>query len=183
MMCCFCFLCETHLFSSCCHRMVHVVNKYLVLAVGVADAGDVCVGKQEVECDGQEGQVSHQREVLSVQNHLVQPVRERQPIQSLTHTLQVGVPHTHGQIIIIQTLRKRDRFNFFLMLVKHGSVFSIWSISISKISGRCDHTWETFSYSPLEKAKFRMCWNLWAPPPEPGASSNPAPIRFLKEHI
>lgn len=54
--------------------MVHAVDWYLVLAVGIADARHVCVGKQEVECDRQEGQVSHQGEVLAVQNHLVQPV-------------------------------------------------------------------------------------------------------------
>ncbi len=40
----------------------------------VADARHVSVGEQEVECDGQEGEVSHHREVLPVQNHLVQPV-------------------------------------------------------------------------------------------------------------
>lgn len=77
-----------------------------MLTVGVTDAGNMRVGKQEVKCDREEGQVSHQGEVLPVQNHLVQPVRERQPVQSLTDTLQVGVPHTHGQIIIIQTLRE-----------------------------------------------------------------------------
>lgn len=109
MMCCFFSLfCETLVFSLCCCTTVHEVDWYLVLAVGIADAGHVCVGKQEVECDGQEGKVSHEGEVLPVQNHLVQPVGERQPIQSLAHTLQVGVPHTHGQIIIIQTLRRRD---------------------------------------------------------------------------
>jgi len=76
-------------------------EEYLVVAVGIADAGHVRVSKQEVKRDGQEGQISHQGEVLPVQNHLVQPVCERQPIQSLAHALQVGVPHTHGQIIII----------------------------------------------------------------------------------
>lgn len=45
-----------------------------MLAVGIADAGHVCVGKQEVECDGHKGQVSHQGEVLPVNYHLVQPV-------------------------------------------------------------------------------------------------------------
>ena len=45
-----------------------------MLAVRIADAWYVCVGKQEVECDGQEGQVSHQGEVLAVHNHVVQPV-------------------------------------------------------------------------------------------------------------
>lgn len=48
--------------------------QYLVLAVWIADPGHVCVGKQEVECDRQEGQVSHQGEVLEVQNFLVEPV-------------------------------------------------------------------------------------------------------------
>lgn len=86
-----------------------VVNQYLVLAVGITDARNMCVGKQEVKCDREERQVSHQGEVLPVQNHLVQPVGERQPVQSLTDTLQVGVSHTHGQIIIIQTLRKTHR--------------------------------------------------------------------------
>lgn len=32
---------------------------YLILAVGVGDAGDVCVSEQEVERDGQEGEVAH----------------------------------------------------------------------------------------------------------------------------
>ena len=41
-------------------------GEYLVLAVWIADAGHVCVGKQEVKRDGEEGQVSHQREVLPV---------------------------------------------------------------------------------------------------------------------
>lgn len=44
-------------------------------------------------------------------------------------------------------------------------------------------TWETFSYSPLDEDKCRMCWNLWAPPPELGASSNPPPKRFLKNDM
>lgn len=48
--------------------------QYLVLAVWIGDSGHVCVGKQEVECDRQEGQVSHQGEVLAMQNFLVQPV-------------------------------------------------------------------------------------------------------------
>lgn len=45
-----------------------------MLAVGIADARHVCVGEQEVEGDRKEGQVSHQGEVLPVQDHLVQPV-------------------------------------------------------------------------------------------------------------
>lgn len=44
-------------------------------------------------------------------------------------------------------------------------------------------TWETFSYSPLDEAKWNTWWNLCDPLPEPGASSNPAPIRFLKGQI
>lgn len=83
--------------------------------MGIADAGHVRVGKQEVECDGQEGQVSHQGEVLPTQYHMVQPVWERQPIQSLARTLQVGVSNPHGQIIFIQTLKKRD-----------GQIYSTW---------------------------------------------------------
>ena len=39
--------------------------------MGITDAGHVRVGEQEVESDGQEGQVSHQGEVLVVQNLLV----------------------------------------------------------------------------------------------------------------
>lgn len=81
-----------------------------MLAVGIADAGNVRVGEQEVKCDGEERQVSHQGEVLPVENHLVQPVREGQPVQSLTDAQQVGVSHTHGQIIIIQTLSKTHRW-------------------------------------------------------------------------
>lgn len=84
--------------------------QYLVVAVWIGDPGHVRVGKQEVECDGHEGQVSHQGEVLVVQNFLVQPVREGEPVQSVTDTLKVWVPHTHGQVIIIQALRdKRPR--------------------------------------------------------------------------
>lgn len=45
-----------------------------MLAMGIADAGHMCVGEQEVEGDGEEGQVSHQGKVLPVQDHLVQPV-------------------------------------------------------------------------------------------------------------
>lgn len=45
-----------------------------MLAVGIADAGHIRVGKQEVKCDGKEGQVFHQREVLPVQNHVAQLV-------------------------------------------------------------------------------------------------------------
>lgn len=45
-----------------------------MLAVGIADTGHVRVGKQEVKCDGKEGQVFHQREVLPVQNHVAQLV-------------------------------------------------------------------------------------------------------------
>lgn len=50
------------------------MHLYLVLTVGVVDAGDVCVGKQEVECDGQEGQVFHQGEVLAVHDDVIDPV-------------------------------------------------------------------------------------------------------------
>lgn len=82
-------------------------TRYLVVAVRIADAGHMHVGEQEVKCHGEEGQVSHQGEVLSMQNHLVQPVGERQPIQSLAHALHVGVPHSHGQVVIIEALRKR----------------------------------------------------------------------------
>lgn len=57
-----------------CNTVVHAVDLHLVLAVGIADAGHVRVGKQEVECDGQEGQVSHQGEVLPVHDHLIEPV-------------------------------------------------------------------------------------------------------------
>lgn len=81
---------------------------YLVLAVWIGDSGHVCVGKQEVECDRQEGQVSHQGEILAVQNFLVQPVWEGEPVQSLTDILKVWVPHTHGQVIIIQTLKDKQ---------------------------------------------------------------------------
>lgn len=81
---------------------------YLVLAVWIGDSGHVCVGKQEVECDRQEGQVSHQGEVLAVQNFLVQPVWEGEPVQSLTDILKIWVPHTHGQVIIIQTLKDKQ---------------------------------------------------------------------------
>lgn len=45
-----------------------------MLAVWIGDSGHVRVCKQEVECDRQEGQVSHQGEVLAVQNFLVDPV-------------------------------------------------------------------------------------------------------------
>lgn len=80
--------------------------------MGITDAWHICVSKQEVVCDGQEGQVSHQREVLPVHNHLVQPVGEAEPVQSLAYAVQVGISHSHGQIIIIQTLRKnRQRIN------------------------------------------------------------------------
>lgn len=85
-----------------------------MVAVGITDAWHACVSKQEVESDRQEGQVSHQREVLSVQNHLVQPVGEREPIQSLTHAVQVGISHSHGQIIIVQPLRgNKQHMNSF----------------------------------------------------------------------
>lgn len=84
-------------------------SSYLLLAVGVADAWHVCVGKQEVECDRQEGQVSHEGEILPMHDCLVQPVWKGEPVQSLAHTLQVGVSHTHGQIVIVQTLRRKDR--------------------------------------------------------------------------
>lgn len=50
------------------------VYSYLVLTVGVAEAGHVCVSEQEVESDRQEGQVLHQGEVLSVQDDLVESV-------------------------------------------------------------------------------------------------------------
>lgn len=87
----------------------NAASSYLLLAVGVADAWHMRVGKQEVECDRQEGQVSHEGEILPVHDCLVQPVREGEPVQSLAHTLQVGVSHTHGQIVIVQTLRRKDR--------------------------------------------------------------------------
>lgn len=45
-----------------------------MLAVGIADARHMCVGKQEVEFYGEEGQVFHQGEVQPMQNHLVEPV-------------------------------------------------------------------------------------------------------------
>lgn len=86
-----------------------VASSYLLLTVGVADAWHMCVGKQEVECDRQEGQVSHEGEILPMHDCLVQPVWEGEPVQSLAHTLQVGVSHTHGQIVIVQTLRRKDR--------------------------------------------------------------------------
>lgn len=75
---------------------MHIVDWYLVLAVRIADAGHMRVGEQEVERDRQEGEVLHQREVLAVHDHVVQPVGERQPVQSLADAVQVGVPHTHG---------------------------------------------------------------------------------------
>lgn len=49
-------------------------RQYLMLAVRIGDSGHVCMCKQEVECDRQEGKVSHQGEVLAVQNFLVEPV-------------------------------------------------------------------------------------------------------------
>lgn len=49
-------------------------NVYLMLAVGVGDARHMRVSKQEVKCDGEEGQVFHEGEVLPVQNHVAQPV-------------------------------------------------------------------------------------------------------------
>lgn len=103
-----------------------VVKEYLVLAVRIADARNMRVGKQEVKCDREERQVSHQGEVLPAQNHLVQPVGERQPVQSLADTLQVGVSHTHGQIIIIQTLRKTNGCKGFISH-SFGAAFTIQS--------------------------------------------------------
>lgn len=82
--------------------------RYLVLAVWIGDSRHVCVGKQKVECDRQEGQVSHQGEGLVVQNFLIQPVREGEPVQSLTDILKVWVSHTHGQVVIIQTLKDKQ---------------------------------------------------------------------------
>lgn len=49
-------------------------RQYLMLAVRIGDSGHVCMCKQEVEHDRQEGKVSHQGEVLAVQNFLVDPV-------------------------------------------------------------------------------------------------------------
>lgn len=83
-------------------------RRYLVLAVWIGDSGHVCVGKQQVECDRQEGQVSHQGEVLAVQNFSVQPVREGEPVQSLADVLKVWISHAHGQVIIIQPLRDKQ---------------------------------------------------------------------------
>lgn len=80
-----------------------------MVAVRIADTGHMCVGKQKVKMNRQEGQVSHQGEVLSMQDHLVQPVMERQPIQSLAHAVQVGVPHPHQQKVIIEALKERGR--------------------------------------------------------------------------
>lgn len=82
---------------------------YLLLAVGVADAGHMRVCKQEVEGDGQEGQVSHEGEILAVQDDVVHPVGEGEPVQGLAHTVQVGVSDAHGQVVIMQTLRRRHR--------------------------------------------------------------------------
>ena len=62
-----------HLFTwnTCFATLVQYDSDYLMLAVGIADAGHVCVSKQEVECDRQKGKVSHQGEVLPVENHLI----------------------------------------------------------------------------------------------------------------
>lgn len=157
-------------------------SSYLLLAVGVADAWHVCVGKQEVECDRQERQVSHEGEILPVDDCLVQPVWEGEPVQSLAHTLQVGVSHAHGQIVIVQTLRRKDREISLISHMWHSNVVFYKHLQkrksfLSYLFITCD----TFSYSPLDEAKCRTCWNLWAPLPEPGASSKPSLIRFLKD--
>lgn len=96
--------------------------------MGVADAGHVRVRKQEVEGDGQEGQVSHEGEVLAVQDDVVHSVGEGEPVQGLAHTVQVGVSDAHGQVVVVQTLRKRrDRLGlhltFFLLLLLRRKAF------------------------------------------------------------
>lgn len=78
-----------------------------MVAVRIFDAWHMCVGKQEVECDGQEGQILHQGKILIVENHLVQSVREGQPLQGVTHTVHVWVSDTHGQKVIVQTLKRK----------------------------------------------------------------------------
>lgn len=77
--------------------------------MGIADAGHVCVRKQEVEGDGQEGQVSHEGEVLAVQDDVVDSVGEGEPVQGLAHAVQVWVSDAHGQVVVVQTLRRKDK--------------------------------------------------------------------------
>lgn len=79
--------------------------------MGVADAGHLCVCKQEVERDGQEGQVSHEGEILAVQDHVVHSVREGEPVQGLAHTVKVGVSDAHRQVVIVETLRGKRQEN------------------------------------------------------------------------
>jgi hypothetical protein len=81
---------------------------YIVLTVGVAEAGDVGVGEQEVEGDGQEGEVSHEGEVLAVHDGLVELVGEGQPLEPLAHQVHVGVTHAHGEIVVVQSLQKEN---------------------------------------------------------------------------
>lgn len=57
-----------------------LVDSYLLLAVGIADAGHMRVRKKEVEGDGQEGQVSHEGEILAVQDDVVHSVGEGEPV-------------------------------------------------------------------------------------------------------
>ena len=91
-----------------CVLRVCVCVSYIVLTVGVAEAGDVGVGEQEVEGDGQEGEVSHEGEVLAVHDDLVQLVGEGQPVETLAHEVHVGVPHAHGQVVVVQSLLKES---------------------------------------------------------------------------
>ena len=90
------------------HVCACVCVSYIVLTVGVAEAGDVGVGEQEVESDGQEGEVSHEGEVLAVHDDLVQLVGEGQPLEPLAHQVHVGVPHAHGQVVVVQSLQKES---------------------------------------------------------------------------
>lgn len=89
--------------------MLDSVRSHLLLAVGIADAGHVRVRKQEVEGDGQEGQVSHEGEILAVQDDVVHSVGEGEPVQGLAHAVQVGVSDAHGQVVVVQALRRKDR--------------------------------------------------------------------------
>lgn len=120
----------------------------------IAEAGDVRVRKQEVEGDGEEGQVSHEGEILAAQDDVVHSVGEGEPVQGLAHTVQVGVPDAHGQVVVIQTLRRKDRREF--RLTSQMCLFNA-RLDVKQVRAKLLTTWETFSYSPLDEAKCRTC--------------------------
>lgn len=113
--------------------------------MGIANTGHMRVRKQEVEGDGQEGQVSHEGEILAVHDDVVHSVGEGEPVQGLAHTVQVGVSDAHGQVVVVQTLRRKDKR--VQAHITNVVVFLMTGMNLSRTSVALDYQGDFFILS------------------------------------